>query len=74
MDIKEPILPMDGELIVGLTNFSDAGHIYYEKLTISLIHVIIRKIIGCFRSENGAENYQYMDLKNLKRFSDRNCV
>jgi len=23
-------------------------------------HVIIRKIIGCFRSENGAENYQYI--------------
>ncbi len=23
---------MDGELIVGLTNFSDAGHTYYEKL------------------------------------------
>ncbi len=23
-------------------------------------HVIMRKIIGCFRSENGAENYQYI--------------
>ncbi len=23
-------------------------------------HVILRKIIGCFRSENGAENYQYI--------------
>ena len=23
-------------------------------------HVIIRKIIGCFRSENGAKNYQYI--------------
>lgn len=23
-------------------------------------HVITRKIIGCFRSENGAENYQYI--------------
>ena len=23
-------------------------------------HVIIRKIIGCFRSENGAANYQYI--------------
>ena len=22
-------------------------------------HIILRKIIGCFRSENGAENYQY---------------
>jgi hypothetical protein len=23
-------------------------------------HVIIRKIIGCFRSENGSQNYQYI--------------
>jgi transposase len=23
-------------------------------------HVILRKIIGCFRSENGARNYQYI--------------
>ena len=23
-------------------------------------HVILRKIIGCFHSENGAENYQYI--------------
>ncbi len=23
-------------------------------------HVIMRKIIGCFRSEKGAENYQYI--------------
>ena len=23
-------------------------------------HVILRKIIGCFRSEGGAENYQYI--------------
>ena len=23
-------------------------------------HIILRKIIGCFRSENGAENYQYI--------------
>jgi len=23
-------------------------------------HVIVRKIIGCFRSKNGAENYQYI--------------
>jgi hypothetical protein len=47
-------------------------------------HVIMRKIIGCFRSEKGAENYQYiasllagdyrarMDLRNLKDCSDRN--
>ncbi len=25
-------------------------------------HVIMRNIIGCFRSENGAENYQYIYL------------
>jgi hypothetical protein len=23
-------------------------------------HVIMRRIIGCFRSENGAANYQYI--------------
>jgi hypothetical protein len=23
-------------------------------------HVIMRKIIGCFRSENGSQNYQYI--------------
>jgi transposase len=23
-------------------------------------HVVMRKIIGCFRSENGSQNYQYI--------------
>jgi len=36
-------------------------------------HVIIRKIIGCFRSENGAENYQYISsLLATCRLQDKN--
>jgi len=36
-------------------------------------HVIIRKIIGCFRSENGAENYQYIaSLMATCRLQDKN--
>jgi hypothetical protein len=34
---------MDGELIVGLTNFNDAGHTYYVKLTILSIHLKMEK-------------------------------
>jgi len=40
-DIKELILQMDGGLIAGLTNFSDAGHIYYVR---SIISLILRKM------------------------------
>ncbi len=43
MDIKEQILPMDGGLIVGLTNFSDVGHIYYVKSIISLMRLKMEK-------------------------------
>jgi transposase len=36
-------------------------------------HVIIRKIIGCFRSENGAENYQYISsLLATARLQEKN--
>lgn len=36
-------------------------------------HVIIRKIIGCFRSENGAEKYQYIaSLLATCRLQDKN--
>ena len=36
-------------------------------------HVIIRKIIGCFRSEKGAENYQYIaSLLATCRLQDKN--
>jgi len=36
-------------------------------------HVIMRKIIGCFRSENGAENYQYIaSLLATSRLQDKN--
>lgn len=37
-------------------------------------HVIMRKIIGCFRSENGAENYQYIaSLLASWKLQDKNC-
>jgi transposase len=36
-------------------------------------HVIMRKIIGCFRSDNGAENYQYIaSLLASWRLQDKN--
>jgi transposase len=36
-------------------------------------HVIMRKIIGCFRSEKGAENYQYIaSLLATCRLQDKN--
>jgi transposase len=36
-------------------------------------HVIMRKIIGCFRSENGAENYQYIaSLLATWKLQDKN--
>ena len=36
-------------------------------------HVILRKIIGCFRSKNGAENYQYIaSLLADWRLQDKN--